>query len=132
MGQGHRAVHPEGTPDNERMRSFIGLTSLLPESESQDEDIDVEDMGDGAVWFRIELAPAEDRINAAVASLGDRKGTHIEDIVADLTEALHARELDLSTGDLNGIAAELSRGEEVIVQVVTDDSDGGRLPGGPW
>lgn len=125
-------VHPEGTPDNTRMRAFMGLPPVLaPAAENEDAD-DLAPLAPGGVGFAVTLAPPEERINAAVASLGNRTGARIPDIVADLTEALHARELDLPAGDLNGIAAELARGEEVIIQVVTGDSGDSHSSGGRW
>lgn len=125
-------MHPAGTPDNERIRAFMGLPSLKKEAVGENAGIsDLEEMAPGGIGFQISLAPAQDRINEAVASLGSRKGDRAQDIVADLTEALHARDLDLPAEDLQGIAAELARGEEVIVQVVTEDSGDGQA-GGRW
>lgn len=118
-------AHPEGTPDNERMRSFVGLSSLVKDSGARDlEDLVTEDMqilSGGGIELNVALRPAEERLNNAVASLGSRKGDPVDEIANSLRAALHARYVDLPEDDVKGISAELARGAEVVVQIISDD-----------
>lgn len=123
MAQAIDMVYPAGTQDNARMRAF---TRLPPVSSPRGPVIaERRETKPGGVAYSIGLAPSGERINAAVASLGDRKGEPVDTIASDLRSALHVRFLDLPQEDIEAIAMELANGEEVVVQIVPDDQQSG-------
>jgi hypothetical protein len=113
-------VHPEGTPDNDRMRSFIGLPAATPGTSDPLIVQELDGPTASGIEYRIGLAGPEERINAAVTSLGDRTGDDDEEITADLQAALDRHLVGLDQEHIRSIAAELTRGEEVIVRFGTD------------
>jgi hypothetical protein len=64
----------------------------------------------GSIEYRIGLAAPEERINAAVTSLGDRTGDDEQEVAADLQAALDRQLVGLDLEYIRSIAAELTRG----------------------
>ncbi|WP_181364985.1 hypothetical protein [Arthrobacter sp. HMWF013] len=117
--------HPEGTPDNDRMRAFIGLPTATPGTPSPLIVQEHDGPSAGAIEYRICLAAPEEGINAAVTSLGDRTGDDEEEITADLQAALHKHLVGLDLEHIRSIAVELTLGEEVVVRIVPDSEPTG-------